>query len=69
MHYNPSTPVDAEVMRDIAADRVAEAVASIERWQRIRDTRQAEYAQAVEALSWWTFPMYGGTSDASTTPR
>jgi len=69
MHYNPSTPADAEVMRDIAADRVAEAVAGIERWQRIRDTRQAEYAQAVEALQWWTFPMYGGTSDASTIPR
>ena len=69
MHYNPSTPAEAEAMRDIAADRVAEAVASIERWQRIRDTRQAEYAQAVEALEWWTFPMYGGTSDASTTHR
>jgi len=69
MHYNPSTPADAEAMRGIAANRVAEAVANIERWQRIRDTRQAEYAQAVEALSWWTFPMYGGTSDASTTPR
>jgi hypothetical protein len=69
MHYNPSTPADAEAMREIAANRVAEAVANIERWQRIRDTRQAEYAQAVEALQWWTFPMYGGTSDASTTPR
>jgi (p)ppGpp synthase/HD superfamily hydrolase len=104
MHYNPSTPADAEVMRDIAgnrvaeavagierwqqlsahqrawataaqasremaAARVAEAVANIERWQRIRDLRQAEYAQAVNALEWWTFPMYDGTSDASTTPR
>jgi len=69
MHYNPSTPADAEALRDIAGDRVAEAVANIERWQRIRDTRQAEYAQAVEALQWWTFPMDGGTSDASTTPR
>jgi hypothetical protein len=78
MHYNPSTPADAEVMRGIAADRVAEAEANIERWQRIRETRQAEYAQAIdaleyaqelEALAWWTFPMYNGTSDASTTPR
>ena len=69
MHYNPSTPADAEALRDIAGNRVAEAVANIERWQRIRDTRQAEYAQAVEALQWWTFPMYDGTSDASTTPR
>jgi hypothetical protein len=69
MHYNPSTPADAEVMRDIAANRVAEAVASIERWQRIRDMRQAEYAQAVSALEWWTFPMYDGTSDACTTTR
>ena len=49
MHYNPNTPAEAEVMRDMAADRVAEAVANIERWQRIRDTRQAEYAQAIEA--------------------
>ena len=49
MHYNPSTPADAEAMRDMAANRVAEAVASIERWQRIRDTRQAEYVQAVDA--------------------
>ena len=49
MHYNPSTPAEAEALRDIAADRVAEAVANIERWQRIRDTRQAEYAQAIEA--------------------
>jgi len=69
MHYTPSTPADAEALRDIAGNRVAEAVANIERWQRIRDTRQAEYAQAVEALQWWTFPMYDGTSDASTTPR
>lgn len=51
MHYNPSTPAEAETMRDIAADRVAEAVASIARWQRIRDTRQAEYAQAIEAAT------------------
>jgi hypothetical protein len=50
MRYNPSTPADAEAMRGIAANRVAEAEASIERWQRIRDTRQAEYAQAVEAM-------------------
>ena len=49
MHYNPSTPAEAEALRDIAADRVAEAEASIARWQRIRDTRQAEYAQAIEA--------------------
>ena len=69
MHYNPSTPADAEVLRELASNRVAEAVANIERWQRIRDTRQAEYAQAVDALQWWTFRMYGGTSDASTTPR
>jgi len=69
MRYNPSTPADAEVLRGIAADRVAEAEANIARWQRIRDTRQAEYAQAVDALQWWTFPMYAGTSDASTTPR
>ena len=69
MHYNPSTAADAEAMRDIAADRVAEAVANIQRWQRIRDTRQAEYAQAIDALQWWTFPMYGGTGDASTTTR
>jgi hypothetical protein len=69
MHSNPSTPADAEALRDIAGNRVAEAVANLERWQRIRDTRQAEYAQAVEALQWWTFPMYDGTSDASTTPR
>jgi hypothetical protein len=69
MHYNPSTPADAEAMRELAADRVAEAVANIERWQRIRDTRCAEYVQAVDALQWWTFPMYDGTSDASTTPR
>jgi len=69
MHYNPSTAADAEVLRGIAADRVAKAEANIARWQRIRDTRQAEYAQAVQALEWWTFPMYNGTSDASTTPR
>jgi len=69
MHYNPETPADAEALRDMAADRVADAVANIERWQRIRDTRQAEYAQAIDALEWWTFPMYDGTSDASTTPR
>ena len=69
MHYNPSTPAEAEALATLAADRVAEAVASIERWQRIRDTRQAEYAQAIDALQWWTFPMYDGTSDASTTPR
>ena len=50
MHYNPSTPAEAEALRDIAADRVAEAEASIARWQRIRDTRQAEYAQAIEAM-------------------
>ena len=25
MHYNPSTPAEAEAMREIAADRVAEA--------------------------------------------
>ena len=49
MNYNPSTPAEAEALRDIAADRVAEAEASIARWQRIRDTRQAEYAQAIEA--------------------
>ena len=49
MRYNPSTPADAETLRDIAADRVAEAVASIARWQRIHDTRQAEYVQAIEA--------------------
>ena len=49
MHYNPTTLADAETMRDLAADRVAEAVANIARWQRIRDTRQAEYAQAIEA--------------------
>lgn len=67
MHYNPSTPAEAETMRDIAADRVAEAVASIARWQRIRDTRQAEYAQAIKALTWWTFPMYNGTDAANTT--
>ena len=69
MHYNPSTPADAEALRDMAADRVAEAEANIQRWQRIRDTRQAEYVQAIDALQWWTFPMYGGTSDASTTTR
>ncbi len=69
MHYNPSTPADAEVMRDIAADRVAEAVANIERWQRIRDTRQAEYAQAIDALLRADHHMYSGTSDASTIPR
>ena len=69
MRYNPSTPAEAEALAKLAADRVAEAVANIERWQRIRDTRQAEYAQAADALQWWTFPMYGGTSDASTTPR
>jgi len=69
MHYTPETPADAEALRDMAADRVADAVANIERWQRIRDTRQAEYAQAIDALEWWTFPMYDGTSDASTTPR
>ena len=68
MHYNPSTPADAEALREIAADRVAEAEASIARWQRIRDTREAEYAQAIEALSWWTFPMYGG-ADAANTAR
>ncbi len=67
MHYNPSTPAEADALRDIAADRVAEAVANIERWQRIRDTRQAEYAQAIEALSWWTFPMYNGADAANTT--
>ena len=67
MHYNPSTPAEAEALRAIAADRVAEAEASIARWQRIRDTRQAEYAQAIEALSWWTFPMYNGTDAANTT--
>jgi hypothetical protein len=49
MHYTPNTPADAETMRDLAADRVAEAEASIARWQRIRDTRQAEYAQAIDA--------------------
>ena len=67
MRYNPSTPAEAEALRDIAADRVAEAVANIERWQRIRDTRQAEYAQAIESLTWWTFPVYGGTNDANAT--
>ena len=67
MHYNPSTPADAEVLRGIAADRVAKAVANIERWQCIRDTRQAEYAQAVEALLRADHHMHGGTSDASTT--
>ena len=67
MHYNPSTPADAEALRELAADRVADAVANIERWQRIRDTRQAEYAQAVNALEWWTFPMYSGTDAANTT--
>ena len=50
MHYNPSTPAEAEALREIAADHIAEAVANIERWQRIRDTRQAEYAQAIEAM-------------------
>jgi len=69
MHYNPSTAADAEVMRDIAGNRVAEAVANIERWQRIRDTRQTEYAQAIEALLRVDHHMYGGTNDASTTPR
>ena len=69
MHYNPSTPADAEALRELAADRVAEAVANIERWQRIADTRQAEYAQAIEALLRADRRMYGGTSDASTTPR
>ena len=49
MRYNPSTPAEAEALRDIAADRVAEAEANIARWQQIRDTRQAEYAQAIEA--------------------
>jgi hypothetical protein len=52
MHYNPTTPADAEALRDIAADRVAKAEANIERWQRIRDTRLAEYAQARE-ISFW----------------
>jgi len=69
MHYNPDTPADAEALRELAADRVAEAVANIERWQRIRDTRCAEYVQAVEALLRADHHMYGGTSDASTTPR
>lgn len=67
MHYNPGTAAEAETMRDIAADRVAEAEASIARWQRIRDTRQAEYAQAIEALSWWTFPIYNGADAANPT--
>ena len=49
MNYKPSDSANAETLRDMAADRVAEAEASIARWQRIRDTRQAEYAQAIEA--------------------
>jgi hypothetical protein len=67
MHYNPSTPAEAVALRELAAQRVAEAEANICRWQRIRDTRQAEYAQAIEALTWWTFPMYGGTDAPNAT--
>ena len=66
MRYNPSTTAEAEAMREIAGDRVAEAEASIARWQRIRDIRQAEYARAIEASHWWTLPRDNGVGADTT---